>query len=138
MSAGTRSEAMATSMAFSDRTCGACRPVGASVLPSALACRGVLSRVTMVSAGVSERHSSGIRSAEANLADLRIGELLEGLDVHPATRVLKLSEVRADLRLADVGAVDLPPQATRDHHRLFLLVGGELLDEERGRGVVAS
>src|SRR5438105_1121502 len=113
---------------------GSLRDKTASTVTPSLASTSCSARA----AGGSASHSSGVRSAEANLADLRIGELLEGLDVHPATRVLKLSEVRADLRLADVGAVDLPPQATRDHHRLFLLVCGELLDEERGRGVVAS
>jgi glutathione S-transferase len=63
----------------------------------------------------------------------RIEERLE-----PARCVPELREVGPRLRLADIGAVDLATQSPRDHDRLVLLVGGELLDQEGGRGVVAA
>src|SRR5882672_8756423 len=65
----------------------------------------------------SASHSAGISSAHANLTGLRIGNLLESLDVHTAARVLELSEIGTRLGLTHVGAVDLPAQSAGDQHR---------------------
>ena len=55
-----------------------------------------------------------------------------------AARVLELGEVGAGFRVADVGAVDLAAKAPGDDDGLLGLVGGELLRQEEGRGVVAA
>src|SRR5882672_2069826 len=70
----------------------------------------------------SASHSAGVSRAHANLTGLRIGNLLERLDVHTAARVLELSEVGACLGLAHVGPVDLSAQSAGDQHGLVLLV----------------
>ena len=59
-SGGTRSEAIATSSAFIVRTWLGAGPEGAASGVAGRSARGVLSRMTMVSAGVSERRSSSV------------------------------------------------------------------------------